>query len=146
MKQNINKLELAWAAGIMDADGSITILNSSERKLKNGNRVRYPELRLWLSNYDIKMVAKFKELFGGTYYVVNRRDRRKPIQTWCVACNMAEKALVLLEPYLVTKKEQARLALRFQKEKESRLDIYPRHEEWEERCKYWISEAKKLKV
>jgi hypothetical protein len=73
--RNFDNLDLAWAAGILDADGSITILRSSVKRLKNGDRVRYPELRLWLSNYDEKMVDKFKEMFGGTRYNVNRKDR-----------------------------------------------------------------------
>jgi sulfur transfer protein SufE len=51
-----------------------------------------------------------------------------------------------MEPYLVTKKEQARHALGFQEEKKVWRNRFSSPQEWEERCSYWIQEAKKLKV
>jgi len=146
MEEKIDNLDLAWAAGIMDGEGSITILNSSIRRLKNGHPARYPQLNLWLSNYDPKMVLKFKQWFGGTYYILNRRDRRKPIHCWCAACKKAENALRLLLPYLVTKKEQAELALLFRDKQKSRKNLSISLDGWEEESKIWIKRATELKV
>jgi hypothetical protein len=150
--KHFNNLDLAWAAGIIDGEGSIMFTRVSRKKLSDGIIVAYPEIRVEISNYDDKMIKKIKQMFGGCYFVEHRKDRRKPIHRWLVACKMAEKVIRAVEPYLVTKKEQAKLALELRKiqtsEGKNGNKFFCRRspDEWNKRAEHWFQMMRKLKI
>src|SRR5260221_2107931 len=95
--------QLAWAAGIVDGEGCIFIGAGVSLRVRVG-----------VTNTDIRMIERLKELFGGNAAYRRRNDRNpnhKNIWDWEVAAKKAEACLKEVLPYLVCKRDQAELAL-----------------------------------
>jgi len=111
----MREVELAWLAGIVDGEGSITI-----RK----GQVNKGQVQLSVGNTYKEAIDKIKEMTGFGYVRLLHRDlerpfykkskTHKPCYQWKVVSNQACSALRPLLPYLVIKKEQAILALKYQ--------------------------------
>lgn len=107
-----SETDLAWAAGIIDGEGSITIQRAS------AGHAAIPYLSLW--NSSEIMVREIVRFLGGAMYVTGP-NRRKPVIVksrrhlwrWYVSGRAALAALLLVRPYLRTKTSQAELALTF---------------------------------
>ena len=84
----MNQVEAAWLAGIIDGEGSIYIRRS--RKKETDNFTYALSVRVGMTH-----------------------KRKKKIFLWTLDTRKAEKVLKEVYPYLVTKKEQATLALAF---------------------------------
>lgn len=99
----------AWAAGIIDGEGCVSIVCNRSRKAFN--------LRVHVTNTDMKMLLKLQLMFGGRIYgnsAKNQPAHYKERWYWVVHCKNAHDVLITTLPYLVTKKEQAEKALTFQ--------------------------------
>ena len=98
---------IAYMAGMVDGEGCITLH-------KNG---KYFSVRLTVTNTDFNIITWCKENFDGCYYINHRKrkDIHKPAYHWSVENRMAEKVLKLIYPYLIIKKSQAKIALKFRK-------------------------------
>lgn len=95
---------LAWAAGIIDGEGSIGIY-------KNRHRNNW-ELRVSVGNLDPRLLRLLRELFGGhTRLSKVAKGRYRPLWKWAVSHRGAERCLRLVMPWLVAKRDQAELAL-----------------------------------
>ena len=141
-------MDLAWAAGIIDADGYIGLLNSSVKRLSNGKPKRYPDIRVSVDNYDVLMVDKLHSMFDGSRFTKSGAsvNRRKDIQRWMVASKKAESCLRLIVPYLVTKHKQAELALKFRDMVNSNVtNVVPLAKRHLDDVN-WVHAMKKLKV
>lgn len=96
--------DLAWAAGIIDGEGCIS--------LNNEHRVQYL-LRISVTNTDLRMLTRLRDLFGGSVcgplkrYKVHHKDR----WVWDIKASKAESAIRAMFPYFVTKKQEAELGL-----------------------------------
>lgn len=111
---------LAWVAGLLDGEGAFSI----KRSQRNG-RYHY---QIWLvcGMSDIpqnrKALTKLQELFGGN--VSSQKEKlnmnRKDKISWAVVSQDALKCLKRILPYLVIKKDQAELLIKFQEEHVSR--------------------------
>ena len=101
----MNLLEIAYAAGVIDSDGWITIFPS-----QSSYRVF-----LGLAQVEPQAIRLVCELFGGAVSLRKKTDPKrfssKPIYTWRIEGKKAERALFELLPYLRIKNAQARLAL-----------------------------------
>jgi len=102
---------LAYCAGFFDGEGCIHIERFQD------NRHLHPQyaLRLELANTDTRPLQLFKDLFGGS---IRKRKEPRPEKwstawVWQIKTNMAKIFLDELMPFLVTKKEEARLGLEF---------------------------------
>lgn len=109
--------DLAWAAGIMDGEGTIGIspinCKHSGRKVKV---YRVYALRVAISNTDPRILARIKQILGGYFYPVKHyKSHYKPVYRWAAACKNAYTVLDLLLPYLVGKRDQAEIAIAFAK-------------------------------
>ena len=96
--------QLAWAAGIIDGEGCISIC----RKRHANAWV----LRVTVSQVDPRLPARLKELFGGSvshYNPVKKNHRR--VWTWTIQAHAAEAALRAVLPWLFLKKEQAEIGM-----------------------------------
>ena len=95
-----SETDLAWAAGIIDGEGCITITRAGG------------QLRVMVANTDLRMLHKLRELFGGN---ISRkktyRAHYKPQWFWQLCAKDAAGALNAMLPYLVTKADQAELGL-----------------------------------
>lgn len=105
--------DLAWTAGIVDGEGCIDI-----RKMRPTGNPKRPYGKyicaLRVSNTDVRMVMRLKELFGGNVQGPRLlRLSTKPAYEWILVGGKATNAIRAICPFLVVKREQAELYLRF---------------------------------
>lgn len=117
--------DFAYMAGVMDAEGHITI-NRGRRK----NTLSY-NARLGITNSYKPVLEMAKTLFGGSICEAGNK-KGKPIFIWYLSEKSSiEKALLHLLPYLIVKKDRANLLLEFVRlnrtdPKELRVSLYER--------------------
>jgi hypothetical protein len=128
----LSKLDLAWAGGILDGEGYIGAYAM-------GNFTR---LKIAVNNTDPRMLLKLYNMFGGRLYAYPKRKERQ-VYSWSTQDSHATKVIAQVLPYLVVKKEQAAIALRFS-------DTYVKNgqkvsEENKGNRKKWARKLKQLK-
>lgn len=100
----------AYAAGVIDCDGSIWICRSSRGRQRATHSVRVnvtntrPELIDWFSHYLVGSSA------GQSY---TKNSRAKSVSRWQATSLNAKHVLEQVLPFLVLKREQALVALEF---------------------------------
>ena len=100
----LTETQLAYVAGIIDGEGCIRV---------NRQGANRPVVRVHVTNTSKLLVSTLEEWFGGYVwsedksYIPNAKLR----YVWEVSAIQAEEFLRLVEPYLLLKKEQARIAL-----------------------------------
>ena len=100
----LSKIDIAYMAGIVDGEGSITAYVTQRTRI-----------RLTVTNTSLELMKWMVSRFGGSFYTkAKKEERNMQAYGWEVACKKAEKALRLLLPFLVIKKRQAELALQIQ--------------------------------
>ena len=109
----MTKLELAWAAGLIDGEGCICIVKHPAHQYKRSKTDRYVPL--------LKVTMCSKETIDVLYNIfkMGSRSERKQLPrasdsyTWL--CNSQQVAPVLRKilPYLVTKQEEADVMLEY---------------------------------
>lgn len=117
-------LDLAWAAGFIDADGTITIRRSAQSRPETGHpsisiqhqalvqvgQRDYPENR--------KAIEKLHSMFGGyRSKYKHSQEGRNDMVTWGVASQKAVSCIEQILPYLVIKKLNGEIVLDFQRNK-----------------------------
>lgn len=100
----------AYAAGIMDGDGSIQI----QERLNGSHR-----LIVYLSGCDDRPHYMLKDRWGGGVTHTATMTGRGYFR-WHLTTDAAVEFLEDILPFLIVKKEQAELALKFQSEKPNR--------------------------
>lgn len=113
----MNKSDLMWLAGFMDADGSIALWRHKDATHKKGYKI-YPSIIFTNNNpFIIENIIRILDENELQLHVVERNHTSENhARTWQVASQTADtvyKVLTLIEPYLVGKKPQAKLVLRF---------------------------------
>lgn len=99
--------KVAYASGFFDGEGHIQIRNHSKR-----GSYMLSITAVQATPYPLTM---FVELFGGTVSkrFTEYRATRRALFTWQSSSKQAEEALRRMMPYLVVKKDEAEVALRF---------------------------------
>ena len=110
------KTLLAYVAGIIDGEGSISI---AQHKRKNG-RLHHWELIVAVTNTQLWLIEFLHLQFGGhidgrTVYF--NRPNCKDSWRWTICATKASDFLKLVLPYLQLKKTRAELAIAFQNRK-----------------------------
>lgn len=102
----IEATKLAWAAGIVDGEGCIRLV----RRSRYGKSNTY-SLNVAVVNTDLRMLTALHLMFGGTVkdYTYGRNKRQTWV--WQVSTKVAAAALRQILPYMVSKRDQAELAL-----------------------------------
>ena len=99
-----------YVAGLLDGEGTILIYRVKD----------YYQLSVRITNTDLKVLESLKNLFGGDIgskcEKVSKRTR--PCWTWQIQGPKSAELLIELYPYMLVKREQARLALEFQTHKQ----------------------------
>lgn len=116
---NDRGLDLAWAAGFFDGEGHVGIHRSRVRR--NDGQATY-SLQLSLAQIDRRLAARFQSVMGGQLrrYAITQSGNRAPFKTvWYAWGQEASRVLVAMLPYLVGKREQAEIAIAFQRTKKS---------------------------
>lgn len=102
--------DLAWAAGIVDGEGSICLIQM--KRYKPGGSGLTWDLRLDVGNTDPRMLLRLRRIFGNGGITTNTpKPRRMP--SWTIHWHGAKAAriLELIRPHLTIKCEQADVAL-----------------------------------
>ena len=116
-------VDLAYAAGIIDGEGTIGIteLRPVDRLRDNGTRVRRSfqhRIYVAVSMTDPRIPEWMKGEFGGNLqFVPSRSDKHKPSYRWSMSSKGAADFCELVAPFLRLKKTQAILAVEFYKER-----------------------------
>ena len=105
-------LALAYAAGIIDGEGSICITKQKRADCSIGYTYRLfaqvgmadPEVPLWL-----------KQTFGGSLCLTPAKGSWSSYYTWTITTRQSAGFLYQILPYLKIKKGQVEIALEFQK-------------------------------
>lgn len=107
---HFSKLHSAYLAGSFDGEGSIYIIKVKQSR-SNGF---YYRATITFSNTYKSLVVSFKSLFGGCWRKRKPHNGVLPMFQLDIQDNSSkERALLYMLPYLITKKEQAKLALNF---------------------------------
>lgn len=102
---DMNDTEWAYLAGIIDGEGCIRLANCGYAKR------RVIDLRIY--NTDVRLIEWLRDNLGGYAYAHNKKAH----VCWQVHWS-SKRAKVIIEhvlPYLIVKKEQAEIALSFQR-------------------------------
>lgn len=114
----VSETDLAWAAGFVDADGSI-LLERSNRTYKGSSRVAHTP-RICAGSIDAAPLEKLKAIFGGLIveqrHTNNSRRQNFRFYQWSVTNYRAVDTARLLMPFLVIKGVQAYLLSCFEYE------------------------------
>lgn len=110
----ISDIMIGWTAGIIDGEGSVL---AGPRPLQKGKHSVGWYTRIAVSNTDIRMLEKLKELWGGylSGAKINRPSRCEKLYTWTISHKMLIPILEKIEPFLIVKRRQAQLVLELQR-------------------------------
>lgn len=107
----MNKNDIAYAAGLFDAEGSIWIGRQKRKFLISFHH----SLRISLASMNWLVLNWFKDNFDG-YIRVSDKQQKNICFQWQTSRNIAASFLRATIPFLQIKKRQAELALQFQSE------------------------------
>lgn len=112
----LTETELAYAAGIVDGEGSVSFIRSRPN--------RFPSPQVSVCSTDRELVEWFKERFGGTIVLKRKRmSHHADAYDWKLIDRNALRFLALIRPYLRIQRKIARVDLLL----EFYLDATPRN-------------------
>jgi hypothetical protein len=143
-------LELAWIAGFMDGEGTITIKKYARYK---GQSIRYQAyMCICQATEDNESALKALELvqknFGGSIYPQSKSKdtNARSSHQWLVVSSTAVDCVKQLLPYLVVKRKQAELLIKYGEGINSKRGAKRLTDEiLQQRYDYWY-EMRKLNV
>jgi len=114
---NISDVDAAYIAGVIDCDGCVHLVRRDSKRNRN---IQY-SLEVSFSNTSIELIDYLREqcLLAGYTFTnkVIQQDNRSHRKHICYTYRVSgENALLLLQrvlPFIVAKREQVRLAIRF---------------------------------
>ena len=115
--QHTNLIGLAYLAGIIDGEGCITIERNGKRRKSTGRLGLQPSITV--TNTDCNLIAHCEQIFasiGAQAYIKSSIAGKRNKRCYWLVCKGQEKvrtALKALLPYLVAKRGQAQLTMKF---------------------------------
>lgn len=106
---------LAFIAGVFEGEGSISISNLSN---KSWNKRTDYSLKVRISNTDRPLLNWIVDKYGGKIHKSGTVNN-KIVWAWSIHAQQAETFLKIMMPYLICKKERAKVALEFRKTKDN---------------------------
>lgn len=105
--------DIAWAAGIMDGEGTVRI-NRVAAGINRRINAAY-QLYVTVNMVDKEAILKLQTIFGGSVTLQKSRntERHNPTWKWLISDESAVKVLREMQPYLVTKRSRAILGIEF---------------------------------
>lgn len=101
---------LAYIAGFIDGEGCISFHTVG----KSGTRCYAPIF--CITNNSVEVLEKIQSVIGGTVYMKHIFDRSKHNQSYSLNLTNQKdiiRALILIEPFLILKKEQAQIMIKY---------------------------------
>jgi hypothetical protein len=121
-KESLTSEEISYIAGFFDGEGNVNIYKTDTKNNTEVQQRLCPKYELSVSMYntDMGIIEWLYEVFGGYFQIKNKGGKppyRKESYVVRLGCNKASAFLEMLYPYLKIKKEQAKIAIEFQKVK-----------------------------
>jgi len=136
------KEQIVWAAGFLDGEGTITI-----------KRYNYKDRHYYTAYISCSQTIKgtkaikfLKDIFGGHIYQWQPKGNRLETISWCVTSKKAELCAKRLLPYLIIKRKQTLLLLKFCKTIIKRTEQYRLKESDYENREKLFYQMRKLNV
>ncbi len=107
-----NLQDLAWLAGIMDGEGCIHIRKNKVTATSKHKTTNY-SLIIKIGITHKPTIDRIQKIFNFGHINISSINRIKRIFNWNCMSYDAEHALLFLYPFLITKKKEAKLALKF---------------------------------
>ena len=101
--RNDRQLRTIWAAGFFDGEGSIGIYRARREQIY--------QLSIAVNQVLVTPLEILVDLFGGSVY-----GREKHLKSWRLGSRLAASALEAMIPFLINKKQEALLAVHFQRD------------------------------
>ena len=109
-------MKTAYIAGLFDGEGWITI-----GLFKTATRNRY-SLYAGINMTDPRALRDISDIFGGYFKLQKRKkETHRPLHSWIVTTQKASDFIKTVMPFLIIKKEEAALAIRFQERIDRRV-------------------------
>lgn len=108
------ELDCAYAAGIVDGEGNISI---RKKALRKGRRMRDIHTEIIITMTDRPVLAWLQERWGGGILKQNRSEKHahwQDIYRWNLYSARAATFLKSILPYMIAKRPQAELGIEFQ--------------------------------
>jgi hypothetical protein len=104
---------LAYAAGVIDSDGSIGIrLDTYAMRVRKLDAGPVYKERVTLRQIEPQAVDLFHASFGGSRFMTEpRNERAQPLHSWQIVDRMAATFLAAIGPYLRIKRRHAELCV-----------------------------------
>ncbi len=101
----------AWAAGFIDADGTITL----KRYKRFGRIVYQPYITVAQADNanHLESIEFLKELFGGSISHHTPKPPRTPVHQWTIASQATQECIRKIRPFLRIKHTQADILLEY---------------------------------
>ena len=109
----MDKVQLAYTAGILDGEGHLSITRETCKTCIRGWRHR---VLIVVANTNLKLINRLRDWYGGKISVSERPStyRAKRCYYWKIqAVNEQKEFLKKIEPYLFLKREQAKTMMDF---------------------------------
>lgn len=111
----MDKTDLAYAAGIIDGEGCISIVRCRRQDVISGY---VNALKVSVGMVDDRVVKWLHQRFGGHFRTQRPTEtNHKSVFIWLIQATQAQELLIQLLPYLKLKHDQAVLAIDFQSTK-----------------------------
>jgi len=135
MDRIITQTKIAYFAGFMDGEGSISIAsNKPPKQYTRGSIQHY--IFIQISNCNYQVLDYLHSIFGGTLTPGGKTSSGKKVFRLTFNSTLAYKILNLIRPHLVAKKDVASLAIEYQEKKSAHKGIRPSLEEMDKRNWY----------
>lgn len=105
---------LAYAAGLIDGEGCICIYRKKIRNGKYAGILKNYHLQVIVTQKDGKIIDWLLGNFGGSVYLHWKGTNTGYSHEWVLNYQKAAKFLKQILPFLIHKKTQAEIAIRFQ--------------------------------
>lgn len=108
----LTNMEKAYLSGLIDADGSILLMQRNDKRTKNSS-IR---LNTYFSSSNKQFIAKVSEMIGLPFKEELAIRKRQNSSHFRIVVNSLIDNLYFLEqlePYLILKKEKAKIAIQF---------------------------------
>jgi hypothetical protein len=106
--------DLAYAAGIIDGEGTIGIYGHR----KNASKYKYSDLVVQVANTKVELIQWLQFKFGGKFcFFQPHRLRQSSFYNWRLYNKKAVEFIKLILPYLKIKRANAELAIEYQSRK-----------------------------
>ena len=101
-----------YVAGLFDGEGCIQICKVCR---KEHTQFMHTHLVTTITSSYLPVILQLEKQFGGHKIRVKKSDKNKTYWHWIAECKQGENFLSIILPFLVIKKKQAILALKYRK-------------------------------